>query len=63
MYLQHMLLKQGQKLFGNLHLPSIMSIVFTSFIHPKLPISIKVPVTLLPIVYICMTAISPNSSS
>ena len=33
-----------------------MSIVFTSFEHPKLPISIKIPVTLLQIVYICMTA-------
>ena len=30
--------------------------------HPKLPISIKIPVTPLQIVYICMTAISPNSS-
>ena len=29
-----------------------MSIVFTSFKHPKLPISIKIPVTLLQIVYI-----------
>ena len=37
-----------------------MSIVFTSFKHHKLPISIKIPVTLLQIVYICMTAISPN---
>ena len=35
----------------------------TSFKHPKLPISIKIPVTLLQIVYICMTAISANSSS
>ena len=33
------------------------------FKHPKLPISIKIPVTLLQIVYICMTAISPNLSS
>ena len=30
---------------------------------PLLPIGIKIPVTLLQIVYICMTAISPNSSS
>ena len=29
-----------------------MSIVFTSFKHPKLPISIKITVTLLQIVYI-----------
>ena len=40
-----------------------MSIVFTYFKHPKLPITIKIPVNLLQIVYICMTAISPNSSS
>ena len=46
-YLQNMLLKIKKKLFGNLHFPSIMSIVFTSFKHYKLPISIKVPVTLL----------------
>ena len=31
--------------------------------HPKLPISIKIPVTLLQIVYICITAIFPNLSS
>ena len=37
---------------------SIMSIVFTSFKHLKLSICIKIPVTLLQIVYICMTAIS-----
>ena len=37
-----------------------MSIVFASFKHPKLPISIKIPVTLLQIVYICMTAIFMN---
>ena len=42
---------------------SIMSIVFTSFKHSKQPISIIIPVTLLQIVYICMTAIPPNSSS
>ena len=64
MYLQRMLLKiRKGKLFGNLHFLSIMAIVFTSFKHPKLAISIKIPVTLLHIVYICMTAISPNSSS
>ena len=62
MYLQYMLLKIRKKLFGNLYFPSIMSIVFTSFKHSKLPIRIKIPVTLLQIVYICMTAISPNSS-
>ena len=31
-----------------------MSIVFTFFKHPKLPISIKIPFTLLQIVYICI---------
>ena len=45
------------------YLSSSMSIVLTSFKHPKLPISIQIPVTLLQIVYICMTAISRNSSS
>ena len=35
----------------------------SSYKHPKLPISIKLPVTLLQIVYICMTAISPNHES
>ena len=44
-------------------IPSIMSIVFTSFKHPKPPISIKIPVTLLQIVHNCMAAISPNLSS
>ena len=34
-----------------------MSIVFTSFKHPKLPTSIKIPVILLQFFYICMTAI------
>ena len=37
-----------------------MSVVFTSFEHPKLPIIIKIPVTLLQIVYIYMAALSPN---
>ena len=62
-YLQNMLLKKGRKLYGNLHFPSIMFIVFTSFKHPKLPISVKIPVTLPQIVYICMTAMSRNLSS
>ena len=34
--------------------------LYLSFKHPKLPISIKIPVTLLQIVYICMIAISSN---
>ena len=61
MYLQNMLVKI-RKLFGNLHCQSFMSVVFTSFKYPKLQISIKIPVTLLQIDYICMTAVSPNSS-
>ena len=36
MYLQHMLLKIREKTIWNLHFPSIMSIVFTSFKNPKL---------------------------
>ena len=62
MNLQRMLLKI-RKLFGNLHFPSSMSIVFTSFKHPILPITIKIPVTVLRIVYMHMTTISPNLSS
>ena len=42
MYQQHMLLQIRGKLFGNLNFSSIMSIVFTSFKHSKLPISIKI---------------------
>ena len=56
-YLQHMLQN------SYLHFPSIMSIVFTPFKYPKLPIIIKIPVSLRQTFYICMTAISPNSSS
>ena len=63
MYLQHMLLKIRKKNIWHIHFLSIMSIVFTSLKHPKLPISIKIPVRLLQFVYICMTAISPNLSS
>ena len=64
MYLQHMLLKiSKKKLFGNLHFPCIMSIVFVSFKPSNLPIRVKIPVAILQIVYIYMTAISPNLSS
>ena len=38
-------------------------IVFTSFKHPKLPISIKIPVTIWHIIYIYMTAINRDGSS
>ena len=44
-------------------LPSIMSIVSSSFKHPKLQISIKMPVALLQRVFICMTATSHNKRS
>ena len=36
-----------EKNFRNLLFPSIMSTAYTSFEHAKLPISIKIPVTLL----------------
>ena len=49
-YLQHMFLKIRKK-------------EYILEIYVNLPISIKIPVTLLQIVYICMTANSPNSSS
>ena len=38
-----------------------MSIVFASYKHLGLPNSTKIPVTLLQIVYTCMTATAPNS--
>ena len=62
-YLQHMLLEIRKKSIRKFTLPSAMSIVFTSFKHPKLPISIKIPVTLLKVVYICTIALSQNLSS
>ena len=52
--------ENNEKLFGNLHFSCIMFIVLTSFKHLKLPVSIKIPFTLLQIVYTCMTAISLN---
>ena len=45
------------------NMENYLKIVFASFKHPKLPISIKIPVTLWQTVYISMTAISPNLSS
>ena len=48
MYLQHMLLKIRKKTIWK----------FTFSKYPKLPISITIPITLLQIDYICMTAIS-----
>ena len=56
------LLKIRKKTIGKFTFSSIMHIVFTSFKHLKLPISIKIPATLLQIVYICIRAISPNLS-
>ena len=50
-YLQHMLLKIKKDNYLEIYILQIsLSIVFTSFKHPKLPISIKIPVTLLQIV-------------
>ena len=37
--------------------------LFCVFKHSKLPISIRISVTLPQSVYICMTAVSPNLSS
>ena len=39
MNLQHFVTENKEENFGNLHFPRIMSIVFTSFKHPKLLIS------------------------
>ena len=52
----YMLLKIRKIILKLTFTPSIMSIVFASFKHLKLPISIKMPVTVLQIVDICMTA-------
>ena len=59
LYQQHMLWNI-RKTIWNLHLSRIMSIVFASFKHIKLPIRIKISATMLQIVYIYMTAISLN---
>ena len=47
MYLQHMLLIKRKTVLKFTFIPSIISVVFASFEHLKLPISIKIPVTLL----------------
>ena len=60
MSLQHMLLKIRKTILKFKFIPSIMSIVLASF---KLPISTKMPVTILQNVYVCMAATAPNSSS
>ena len=66
MYQQHMLLKlrkpilkYKQKQVSSCPL-AFMSIGFPLLKHLKLPISIKIPVTIWQIVYIYMTAISAN---
>ena len=48
-YLQHMLQEQ---LCEHLHLPSVISIVFASFKPFNVPFRIKIPVSLLQMVYI-----------
>ena len=47
MYLQHMLLKIRKNVLEFMFIPSIISIVFASFKYLKLPVSIKMPVTIL----------------
>ena len=55
MYLQHMLMKIRKTILKFTFKPSIMSIVFASFKQFKLPISIKMSVTILQIVaFVCM---------
>ena len=56
----NILLKIRKTILKFTFIPSIMSIVFASFKHLKLPISIKMPVAILHIVYVCMTATAPN---
>ena len=62
MYQQHMLLKVRKTLLKCTFIPSAMPISFASFKHLELPISIKISVNILQIVYICMTGTSPKSS-
>ena len=59
MYQQHMLMKI-RKTVWKFTLSKYHDRCLASFKHPKLPINIKIPVTLQQIVYICMTALSPN---
>ena len=61
MTLHCMLLKIRITILKLIFLPSTMSIVFASCKHLELLISIMIPVTLLQIVYTCMTATAPNS--
>ena len=63
MYLRHMLLEIRKKtILEFIFIPSTMSIFYESFKHLKLPISIKIYVTILQIVYICMSTAFSNSS-
>ena len=61
MYLQQMLLKIRKKTIWKFTYSKYHVHCLNHFKHPKLPICIKIPVTLLQIAYICMTAITPNS--
>ena len=61
MTLQCMLLKIRITILKFIFLSSTMSIVLASFKHLELLISIIIPVTLMQIVYTCMTATAPNS--
>ena len=60
MYQQHYVTENKETKFKFTVKLSIMSLVLASFKHLKLPINIKIPVTLPQIVYIWMTPISPN---
>ena len=53
---------ENKKNYYEIYISSTMSIVFASFKHLQLPISIKIPFTILQILYICMAATSLNSS-
>ena len=58
-------MKTTTRVFGNVLFQASVSCQLSLPLlkQPKLPISIKIRVTRLQIVYICMTAISTNSSS
>ena len=56
-YLQHMLLKIREKNIWKFTFSNYNVHIVSTFVkHSKLPISIKIPVTLLQIIYNCMTS-------
>ena len=62
-YLQHVLLKIMKKTIWKFTFPKYHVHCFTSFKHPKLPLSIWNSCHSIEIVYICMKVISLNLSS